>query len=379
MKLTLPAASAAAVALLVAACGGGGDDTSDTAASTDAPSTTESNETTTSADSTSTSSSTSSSSTSTTSTTVPVVPRQPLTGEPLESEDDILQRPALAVKINNHSSSRRNLTGIANADIVFEEIVEGRITRFAAVFHSQGANPVGPIRSGRTQDVNLLVPFSQPLFAWSGGNAGVTRIIAESPLTDLNPFKGHGSAYFRGPGSAPHNFYSKTDALWALTPPDHPGPPPQQFAYLDEGEEFEGEPTLGVDVQVGGVSVQWHWNPDTGKFGRVQNGSEHIDQQNGLIRSTNVVVMGVDYFPSQVDARSPEAQTVGTGPLAVFSDGKVVEGYWKRDLTLFPIEFFDENDERIELTPGNTWIELTEKVPTLDPDNPGLPIEIWPA
>lgn len=378
MNMTRTLAGAAVAALAIAACGGGGDDASDTTQATDAPTTTESIETTTSADATTTSSS-SSSSTSTTSTTVPVVPRQPLTGEPLASEDDILQRPALAVKINNHPAARRNHSGLGVADIVFEEIVEGRITRFAAVFHSQGSDPVGPIRSGRTQDVDILLSFNQPLFAWSGGNAGVTRIIANSPLTDLNPFKGFGRAYYRGSGTAPHNFYSSTDALWALTPPDHPGPPPQQFPYLAEGETFQGEPTAGVDLDIGSVNVQWLWNPDTGKFRRAMGGSDHIDLQHGPIEASNVVVMGVDYQPSQVDARSPEAQMVGEGPVAVFSDGKVIEGFWKREYSLFALEFFDADGERIKLTPGNTWIELAEKVPTLDPANPGLPIEILPA
>ena len=377
MNLPRVMASAAAAALLFAACGGGGDDTSDSTPATDTPPATEAEETTTSADETTTSAS--SSSTSSTTTTVPVVIRQPLTGEPLASEDEILQRPALAVKINNHPAARRNHSGLAVADIVFEEIVEGQITRFAAIFHSQGSNPVGPIRSGRTQDVDILLSFNAPLFAWSGGNPGVTRIIADSPLTDLNPFKGFGRAYYRGPGSAPHNFYSSTDALWALTPPDHPGPPPQQYRYLPEGETFEGTPTAGFDLRMGSIAIQWHWNPDFGVFGRVQGGQSHVDAVHGQITATNVIVMGVDYQPSAVDARSPEAQTVGEGPVAVFSNGQVIEGRWKREFSLFSLEFFDDEGEPIELTPGNTWIELSEAVPTLDPANPGLPIEIWPA
>ena len=126
--------------------------------------------------------------------------RQPLTGEIVESEDDLETRAALVVKIdNNDASARRNHSGLAVADIVFEEIVEGD-TRFAAVFHTQGSEPVGPIRSGREQDVEMLSSFNEPLFAWSGGNAGVTRLIASSFLTDLNVQRG-GEGYFRGPGS----------------------------------------------------------------------------------------------------------------------------------------------------------------------------------
>ncbi len=116
--------------------------------------------------------------------------RQPLTGDVVESEDDLEARAALAVKIdNNDRNARQNHSGLAVADIVFEEIVEGD-TRFAAVFHTEGSDPVGPIRSGREQDVDILSSLNEPLFAWSGGNPGVTRLIADSFLTDLNAQRG---------------------------------------------------------------------------------------------------------------------------------------------------------------------------------------------
>ncbi|NJL18317.1 MAG: DUF3048 domain-containing protein, partial [Nitrospira sp.] len=68
----------------------------------------------------------------------------------------------------------------------YEENVE-KLTRFAVVFHSLDSDPVGPIRSGRTQDIALLGSLNQPLFAWSGGNANVTKAIRGSDLVDLSP------------------------------------------------------------------------------------------------------------------------------------------------------------------------------------------------
>jgi hypothetical protein len=217
MKITRPAAAAAAVALILAACGGGGDDSSDTTVTTAADTTTTAESTTTTEAATTTSSSSSTSS-STTTTTIPAVPREPLTGVEIASFDDIDPKPALAVKIDNAPGARRNHTGLAVADIVYEEIVEAGITRFAAIFHSTQSDPVGPVRSGRSQDVDIMLPYNQPLFAWSGGNPGVTRIIADSPLTDLNWQKNTG-LYYRGPGSTPHNLYSPTERLWGATPP----------------------------------------------------------------------------------------------------------------------------------------------------------------
>ena len=81
---------------------------------------------------------------------------------------------------------------------MFEEIVEGRATRFAAVFHSQESNPVGPIRSGRTQDIDLLGDLNEPLFVWSGGNAGVTERSAGDRLDAARP--GQPPGFFRDGG-----------------------------------------------------------------------------------------------------------------------------------------------------------------------------------
>jgi hypothetical protein len=88
--------------------------------------------------------------------------------------------------------------------------------------------------------------------------------------------------------------------------------------------------------------------------------------------------MGVDYQPSSVDGRSPEAQTLGNGPVGIFSDGKVVAGRWQREHSIFAVEYFDLDGNPIELTPGNTWIELARALPSGDPANPLVNIQVWP-
>jgi hypothetical protein len=350
MKMTRPFVGLAALALIAAACGGGEESADSTIAAT----TTKATTTTTIKATTTTSSSTS------TSTTIPATIRQPLTGEPLESVDDILARPALVAKIDNNALAVPNHSGLAVADIVFEEIVEGRTTRFAAVFHSQSSDPIGPIRSGRTQDIALFSSFNRPLFVWSGGNPGVTRLINESTLINMGPSVASG--YFRGPGRAPHNLFTSTDNIWFQTPPDQPGPPLQQYQYLDDGEAVDGAPTAGVKVRVGSENIEWTWNPEVSKFERSQRGRVHDDKVFGRIGATNVVIMGVPYGRSVVDRNSPEALTVGEGPIWMFTDGQVRQGTWKRDNGFYAIEFLTPEGEPMELEPGNTWIELADIV-----------------
>jgi hypothetical protein len=355
------------VAVLLVACGGGSStEESTTIASTSTvPPTTVAKSTTTS------------SSSSSTSTTVPVVVREPLTGEPVASAADIDQRPAMVVKIDNVPDGRKNQTGIANADIVFEEIVEGQATRFGAIFHSKSAKPIGPIRSGRTQDIALFSSFNSPLFVWSGGNGGVTRAINDSTLVNMGP--NYANGYYRGVGAKPHNLYNDTDTIWAQTPADQPGPPAQQYQYLDANETFGGDASSGVALSVGSTKVEWTYDSATGTYSRKQNGTPHIDQTYGPVAAKNVIIMGVQYQPSPVDRNSPEAQTVGEGPVYIFSDGKVVEGRWSRELGIYPLEFNDLDGKPIKLQPGNTWIELAKEVSTIDPNKSGVDLLVKPA
>ncbi len=238
-----------------------------------------------------------------TTTTVAAGPVYPLTGLPV-TDPVAAQRPALVVKIDNNSAARPQ-SGLNEADIVFEEIVEVQ-TRFAAVFQSQGADPVGPIRSGRTQDIDLLGSFHHPLFTWSGGNKNVTKAIEKSDLVSLSAQKSTayaGGGFFRsGDRKSPHNLYAQTSKLWALAPSDA-APPPQQFEYRTADEQPGGDPSTGVRGDMDGLAVGWTYDATTGLYARTSSGVAHGDALSGQVTTANVVVMSVVYRPSAADAR----------------------------------------------------------------------------
>jgi len=339
---------------LVASCGGGGDGDADAttttaATTTEAPATTQRPATTTTRPRPTTTTE------AATTTTVPAGPVMPLTGLPV-TDEVLAARPALVVKIDNHPTARPQ-SGLGVADLVYEENVEG-LTRFAAVFQSTDSDPVGPIRSGRTQDVDLLGSLDRPLFAWSGGNANVTRAIRGSDLVELSPTSaGDAGGFFRSDRPGPHDLYATTTALFTLTPIFAP-PPPQQFAYRPAGAPPAGAPSPGLAVAMEGVSVEWAWDAAGGRWLRSQDGRPHEDAETGPIGADNVVVLEVQYRPSPADARSPEAQTTGTGRAVVLTGGNVVEGTWTREDRLLPFTLTDAEGAPIELTPGRTWVEL---------------------
>jgi hypothetical protein len=339
------------VAATAAACSSSED--AEPTTTTAAPSTT----TTVPRTTTSTSSTTTSTSSTTTTTTLPEVIRMPLTGVAVTSDDEIPARSALAVKIDNHPRARPQ-AGLNQADIIFEEIVEGGLTRFAAVFHSGDADPVGPIRSGRSQDIDMLGPLNGPAFAWSGGNANVRAMISSSDFVNLDA--GFTPGYYRrsGRGGAPHNLYSSTIALWANVPSELMAAPPPIFSYLRPEQDFRGSPATVIEVPMDNIQVRWEWDADAGVYRRFQNGDSHETEDTGQVTTDNLVVMGVEYRQSPADRRSPEAQTLGTGPVFVFADGMVREGVWIHLDRTDPYGLVAADEELIELPAGRSFVEL---------------------
>jgi hypothetical protein len=293
-----------------------------------------------------------------TTTTVYRGPVFPLTGLPV-TDPAAAARPALVVKIDNHALARPQ-SGLNEADIVYEEMVEVQ-TRFAAVFHSHGADPVGPIRSGRTQDIDLLGSLNKPLFAWSGGNANVTFAINSSDLISLNnvnPNTQKEGGFFRSADrKGPHNLYATTSKLWTLAPPDAE-PPQPQFQYLGARDHLAGDASSGTEGDIFGLAIRWNFDRAKGVYLRSSDGQADRDTLDGQVSTDNVVVLSLIYKPSGADARSPEAQTVGTGEVMVFTQGVVVHGTWVRGSRLQPFKLTDDAGAPILLTPGRTWVEL---------------------
>ncbi len=289
-----------------------------------------------------------------TTTTVPPVIVNPLTGEPAE-DTSILSRPAMVVKIDNHPKSMPQF-GINQADIIFEENVE-KLTRFAAVFHSQGSDPVGPIRSGRFQDINLVGSLNKPLFVWSGGNPQVSAAIRRSDLVDLSyTVVNKDGGYHRDESRpAPHDVFAETSKLWTLAP-DGSGPPPAQFAYrtVSDAIPSSAQKVDGVKISMDGVKVRWDWSANDQRFLRLQNEKSHVDPEDVPLNVTNVVILEVEYTNSY----SPTSKTLGSGKVTVFTAGVAISGTWERSNRLIPFTLTDSSGAIIKLTPGRTFVEV---------------------
>ncbi|HVF75022.1 MAG TPA: DUF3048 domain-containing protein [Acidimicrobiales bacterium] len=285
----------------------------------------------------------------------------PLTG--LVADAAKTARPLLIVKIDNAPKARPQ-AGLNQADVVVEEAVEGGVTRFVTMFHSQDADPVGPVRSARSTDMLLAAPLNRPLFAYSGANAGFDKLIRESPVVDVG-YEAQTAQYTRERGRpALYNVFSATPRLHGLAPAGS-GPPPPLFWYRHPGQPSVGDAMGGVRMEYRGkivTAVQWAWDAGVGLWKRSQDGGPHVDAAGAPVTAHNVVVQLVTYhdtgYRDQSGAEVPEADLVGEGEAWVLSDGKVVKGRWKRGAAGEVTQYLDGAGQPIRLTPGRTWVEL---------------------
>ncbi len=294
-------------------------------------------------------------------TTVPGRPVWPLTGLPI-TDPTGAARPALVVKIDNHPQARPQ-TGLNQADVVYEEIVEG-ITRFFAVFDSTPSNPVGPIRSARTTDIALLPEFGFPIFAWSGANKGTIAALGRAGVAVDANATGHYEVggYYRDPSRhSPHNLYTTTTKLWDSFTPPEAEPPPPLFHFRPSGTAAAVTPVVGAKLTMDGTRVAWQWDPQLSGWRRSTDDRPHTDSAGVPVAPANVVIEFVNYGRSAADPISPEAQTTGSGTAWVLTGGGVIPGRWTRPDPSKPAALTDAAGHEITLTPGRTWVELSRE------------------
>ena len=332
MRSPRPLALAALPLVVLASCGGG-----DEAAPTTVPETTIAATTTTLAPTTTVEETT---------TTLPPPEVYPLTGLPY-TDPAAAALPAVIVKVGNYDAHPQ--WNMAAADLVYEEIINDQVSRFAVVFQTNAPDMVGPVRSGRLQDVDLFGLLNRPIFAWSGGNGLVMAEIGNSDLIDLSQFVCQGTCFRSDAEKAPYNLFFDVAEIRALDLPDA-GTPPAQFTWRAADDDPAGVANTGIDVQMDAYEVEWTWNAETSQYERAQNGNPDKDADGTLVAFDNVVVLEMIYDPGVSDR--------GDGEAWVLTGGNLVHGTWQRDDRLEPFTLLDDDGEVIALTPGRTFVML---------------------
>jgi hypothetical protein len=301
--------------------------------------------------------------TSTTTTTAPNYPTAPLTGLP-DPGGAALERSALTVKIENTPEALPQW-GISQADVVYEEIVNGGITRLAAVFNSQAPGKIGPVRSVRPTDTQVVFPLGG-IFAYSGGAQYAINSISTAPVKQIDESSA-GSAMFRDPNlQAPHNLFGRGPQLFAFK--GTPTPPPALFSYRTANTAAVGAPVTSFVVPFPSIyAVTWTWDSTTTSWDRTIFAQSDVTGTGQRESPKNVIVMDVNYV-NGIGTLNSYANLQGSGQAMVFSGGREVVGTWSRGSSMADvIQYKAASGATIRLTPGQTWVELL---------NDGVPLSI---
>jgi hypothetical protein len=304
----------------------------------------------------------------------------PLTGIETDDEEATLRRP-LSVKIENTPMARPQ-TGLSSADVIYETVTEGGITRFNCLFQSKIPEEVGPVRSARLSDLSI-VPQYDALFFFSGANSYVRGEITNAALTDMSHSKVSSLYYRVGYREAPHNLYLRladsvepaTEKGFATTVETPRGLEFANGAGMSAGAtasagasaapERAGLPdatNISVTFSYSYVA-EWSWSDASQTYLRSMDEAAIDAATNEQIAATNLIVLRTSY----VDA--PDDKTLflslnGKGEATLFIGGKRIDGTWESD-GITPPRFRDTSGAPILLTPGGTtWFQVLD--PTWD-------------
>ncbi len=266
--------------------------------------------------------------------------------------------PVIAVKIDNTSAGLPQY-GIASADITYVEQVEGGLTRLMPVFHTTLPDNVGPVRSVRTTDAELLPAFGVPALVFSGGGGVPLEAIANTPVVQVAEEQGAGG-FWRSGSNAPFNLHSNLTQVLAntsgLSPARSIG-----FAFAATDPRVDAAPSAGgVDVQFQAARMGFSW---TGSNYRVIRQGTPLEDAGGTpVVADNVLIQNVDFEPDgefdSVGSPSYISHTIGSGSFTLYRDGKALTGTWSRPALDQPFQFLDGAGQPVPFKPGQTWVAL---------------------
>ncbi|MGH2736092.1 MAG: DUF3048 domain-containing protein [Actinomycetota bacterium] len=283
----------------------------------------------------------------------------PLTGKKPKGVN--LARPAVAVKVEN-SPLARPQSGLEKADVVYEEIVEGGITRFMAIYHCGDTDKTGPVRSARFDDPKIALPFTK-ILGYSGANSIVERELKQRGLISLTELNASSAIYRVPPGSLDvHSLYANVTKLRKLG--IERGKPKTPSGAFFEFDDLPAKARKAKSVRVNfnaNITIEWRWQD--GAWKRYESGTPFNTAAGGQVSTPNVLIQEVDVNNSAtiVDVAgnaSPDISLDGTGRAFLFRGGKVIKGTWKTKNRGEKTIFRTKSGEPFVFETGSTWIEL---------------------
>jgi hypothetical protein len=270
--------------------------------------------------------------------------------------------PVLAVKIDNIVYARPQ-TGLTRADIVYVLPVEGGLSRFLAIFCSHFPPVIGPVRSARADDLQLLAQFGRPAFAFSGAQPQLLPVVEHARIVNL--YAGLVGGYYRDyHRSAPYNLYARTRQLLAEARGASTarsigftfGPPPASG----------GRPAKSLGVSYPAASFRFTWDRHLGRWLVWMDGQRAATTEGPQLSAPTVVIQYTTVATSRYieeSRRPPYAESVGSGPATVLRNGKAYAAHWSRPGADRGTTFTTAGGQPMNFARGQVWIVLVGRGP----------------
>ena len=276
--------------------------------------------------------------------------------------------PVLVVKIDDTTQAHPQV-GLEDADIVYIEQVEGGLTRLAAVFSSTIPQRIGPVRSARISDIEILSQFGRVAFAYSGAQRRLLDVIAQANLQDLGAQRQSPTIYTTDPNRIPpYAMVLRADLLmekiieknYVIDSAKSIG---FEFGDLPEG----GVPTESAVMHWPAARYSATWSEEQSRWLLSHNNSLDVAESGVVLGPTTLVIQMVSITPSEykdkVGGVTPFSQTVGTGKAYVLRDGQRFVTTWSRASSEVGTTFTLPDGTVMQFDPGQIWIALTDREP----------------
>ncbi len=286
--------------------------------------------------------------------------------------------PILVVKIDDTSASRPQI-GLEDADIVYIEQVEGGLTRIAAIFSSVIPEIIGPVRSARISDIDILEQFGRVAFAYSGAQKKMLPVIDEANLINLGAQRQPSTIYSIDPlRRSPTAMILQARTLMTKV--------------KESGEEISISKSPGwsfgkgsdTGTAISSVKLLWPANTYEAKWSETEKrwllsnfGIDNLAASGAHLGPTTLVIQTVtvssSIYGDKFGGVTPLIETVGSGAGYILRDGKAISGYWSRPTAQDGTSWRDGDGEEIVFAPGQVWVALTDKDPVFTYPSPPSP------
>lgn len=285
----------------------------------------------------------------------PVTAISPLSG--LEVSPELASRPVTAVMIEN-SIEARPQSGLLDAELVFEAIAEGGVTRLVAMFQATQPEKIGPIRSARPYYVDLAKTFDAA-YVHAGGSPEALNRIDELSIKDMSAFENNGTYYRADDREAPHDLYTSMSKLnERRTQLGFTGSTFEPWKRKSDTAQTPLASTIDFTISGPVYNVSFGYDPLTNSYLRSQNGGAHTDQASAK-QITSKVVIGLVTSRGQQGIYS-DYRLTGSGEIRVFQDGIISQGTWTKENVNSQFVFKDKNGLDFLFNKGQTWVTLVD-------------------